>query len=46
MCEAKSILLLISMILLKASFFCNNQAHTENKVGHHSKIKSQGPCEK
>ena len=19
--------------------------HTENKVGHHSKIKSQGPCE-
>ena len=45
MCEIKAVVLSISLILLVAACFCIYQAHTENKMGHHSKIKSQGPCE-
>ena len=45
MCETKAGVVAISKILLIAAGFCIYQAHTENKVGHHSKIKSQGPCE-
>ena len=45
MCETKAVVVWISLILLVAASFCINQTHTENKVGHHSKIKSQGPCE-
>ena len=45
MCEAKAVVVSISLILLVAASFCKYQAQTENKVGHHSKIKSQGPCE-
>ena len=45
MCETKAVVVSISLILLVAASFCINQAHTENKVGHHSKIKSQGPYE-
>ena len=45
MCETKAVLVLISKHFLVAASFCFNQAHTEKKVGHHSKIKSQGPCE-
>ena len=44
MCEAK-VVESISLILLVAASCCIYQGHTENKVGHHSKIKSQGPCE-
>ena len=45
MCEAKAVVVSISLILLVAASFCIYQAHTENKVGHHSRIKSQSPCE-
>ena len=45
MCETKALVVSISLILLVAANFCIYQAHTESKVGHHSKIKSQGPCE-
>ena len=45
MCEIKAVAVSISNILLVAASFCINQAQTENKVGHHSKIKSQGVCE-
>ena len=45
MCEVKAVVASISIILLVAASFCIYQAQTENKVGHHSKIKSQGPCE-
>ena len=45
MCEIKAAVLSISIILAVAASFCVYQAQTENKVGHRSKIKSQGPCE-
>ena len=45
MCEINAFVVSISIILLVAASFCIYQAQTENKVGHHSKIKSQGPCE-
>ena len=45
MCETKAVIVSISLILLVAASFCIYQAQTENEVGHHSKIKSQGPCE-
>ena len=44
MFETKAVVVSISIILLVAASFCIYQAQTENKVGHHSKIKSQGPC--
>ena len=44
MSETKPVVVSISIILLVAASFCIYQAQTENKVGHHSKIKSQGPC--
>ena len=44
MCETKVVVVSISLILLVAASFCIYQAHTENKGGHHSKIKKQGPC--
>ena len=45
MCETKAVVVSISLIRLVASSFCIYQAHTENKAGHYSKIKSRGPCE-
>ena len=45
MCETKAVVLSISTILLVAAIFCIYQPHTVNKVGHHSKIKSQDPSE-
>ena len=45
MCEIEEVVVSISIILLVAASFCIYQAQTENKVGHHSKMKSQGPCE-
>ena len=44
MCETKAVVISISIFLLVAANFCIYQAHAENKVGHHSKFKSQGPC--
>ena len=46
MCETKAVAVSISLILLVAASFWIYQAHTENKVGYHSEIESQGPCEK
>ena len=45
MSEIKAVVISISIILLVAASFSIYQAQTENKVGHQSKIKSQGPCE-
>ena len=45
MCEIKAVVVSISIFLLVAASFCIYQAQTENKLGHHSKIKSQAPCE-
>ena len=45
MCEIKAVAVSISIILLVAASFWIYQAQTENKVGHHSRIKSQHPCE-
>ena len=44
--ETKAVVVSISLILLLPASFCIYQAHTENKVGHHSEIKSESPCEK
>ena len=44
MFETKAVVLSISLVLLVAANFCIYQAQTENKMGHHSKIKSQVPC--
>ena len=44
MCQAKAVVVSISLFLLVARIFCIYHGQTENKVGHHSKIKSQGPC--
>ena len=45
MCETEAVIVSISLNLLEAASCCIYQAQTESKVGHHSKIKSQGPCE-
>ena len=45
MCQTKAVIVSISFNLLVAANFCIYQAQTEIKVGHHRKIKSQGPCE-
>ena len=45
MCEIKTVLN-VAALLLAATGFCTYQVKTEKKVGHHSEIKSEGPCEK
>ena len=48
MCEIK-IVLIVAGLLIAATGFCIHQVnciHTENKVGHHSEIKSESTCEK
>ena len=45
MCETKAVVVSMSKILLVAERFWIYQANTENKVGYHSKVKNQGPCE-
>ena len=45
MCETKTVLLSIAISLLVAISFYIYQAHSENKVGHHSEIIIQDPCE-
>ena len=46
MCEAKAVVVSISLILLVAPSFCIYQAHTEKKVRQHRETKSESPCEK
>ena len=43
--ETKTVLVSLSVFLLKAASSCICRAHTEEKVGHHSKIKIQSPSE-
>ena len=45
MFETKVAVVLISISLLVAANFCIYQTQAENKLGHYSKIKIQGPCE-
>ena len=45
MCETKAVVASISIYLLVVASFRICQVHTYNKVGHHSKTKSQGPFE-
>ena len=42
--HTKTNLISFLIMLLVAASFCVYQAHTGNKMGHHSKIKSQDPC--
>ena len=43
MCEVKTVII-VAALLLAATGFCIY--HGKRKVGHHSEIKSEGPCEK
>ena len=45
MCETKTVLVSLSLVLLVGASFCIQQAHTESKVGQHSEIKNQRPGE-
>ena len=45
MCEIKTVLI-VAAILSVATSFCIYQVKAENKVGHHSEIKSENPCKK
>ena len=45
MCENKTVLT-VAALILAATGFCIYQAQTENKLGHHSKVKSESHCEK
>ena len=45
MCDTGATVVSKTLFSLVAGNFCIYQAHTEIKVGHHSKMKSQGPCE-
>ena len=45
MCETKTVLI-VAGLLLAATGFCIYQVNSEKKVGHHSEIKSESPCEK
>ena len=48
MCEIKTVIT-VAALLLAVTGFCIYQVKTENsekKVGHHSEIKSESPCEK
>ena len=45
MCEIK-ILLIVAALLSVAMGFSIYQVKSEKKVGHHSEIKSESPCEK
>ena len=45
MCEIKTVLI-VAVLLLAVTGFCLNQVKSEKKLGHHSEIKSESPCEK
>ena len=45
MCEIKTVLI-VAALLITVTGFCIYQTKTEKKVGHHSEIKIEGPCEK
>ena len=45
MCEIKTVLV-VSALLLAVTGFCIFQVKSEKKVGQHSEIESESPCEK
>ena len=45
MCEMKTVLI-VAVFLLAAAGFYTHQVNSEMKVGQHSEIKSENPCEK
>ena len=45
MCETKAVVVSISLILEVVASFYVYKAQIEKKVGHRSKIKSEGSCE-
>ena len=45
MYEIKTVLF-VAALLLVATGFCIYQVKSEKKVGHHTEIKSESPCEK
>ena len=45
MCENKTVLF-VAALLLALTGFSIYQLNSEKKVGHHSEIKSENPCEK
>ena len=45
MCEIKTILESVCLILLVTACFCIYRVYPQKKVGHHNKIEGQGPCE-
>ena len=45
MCEIKTVLI-VAALLLAATGLCIYQVNSETKVGQHSEIESEGPCEK
>ena len=45
MCDIKTVSI-VAALLLVATGFCINHVKSEKKVGHHSEIKSESPCEK
>ena len=45
MCENKTVLI-VAVLLLAAARFYTYQKFSETKVGQHSEVKSERPCEK
>ena len=45
MYEIKTVII-VAAFLLAATGFCIYQVDSETKVGHHSEINNEGPCEK
>ena len=45
MCEMKNVLI-AAAVLLAVTGFCIYQVNSDKKVGYHSEIKSESPCEK
>ena len=45
MCEIKTVLVSVCLILLKGASFCINRVFPGKKVGQHSEINKENPCE-
>ena len=45
MCEIKTVLI-VAVLLLAATGFYVHQLNSLKRVGHHSEIKNESPCEK
>ena len=45
MCEIKTVLVSVCLILLVTASFCINRVYPEEKMGQHSEIKKQNPYE-